>query len=60
MTEKTKREIRHCLSRPHDPLPGGAMGYNPGTINQRRYWERMGWIEKRGMYVLTVKGWKAL
>jgi len=60
MTEKTKKNIKHCLSRPHDLLPGDAMGYNPGTANQRRYWLRMGWIEKRGMYVLTSNGYREL
>ena len=60
MNKKTSEAIKNCMPQRHNPLPGATLGYAPGTADQRRYWERKGWIEKRGMYVLTVKGWREL
>ena len=57
MNKTTKKEIKHCLSLLHDPLPGDHLGGHPGTINQHRHWLKQGWIKKRTIYVLTRKGW---
>mgnify|MGYP001571332201 CR=1 FL=1 len=55
--------LRRCFSTPGtvDILPGNSMNDYGNYVSDStiRRWKRLGYIEKRGMFILTQKGYHA-
>lgn len=54
-------KLRHVFSRwPGDIVMPGAVERQTVSASTWRSWTKRGWVEKRGLYMLTLAGWRAM